>query len=89
MSFPGAIDLPLVTSDCTGQFFRHFTVTKEKVKPSTGNALVQPLAEMMQKAFAMNREELWMKERTKEEIWIEEGRKKEGYPVDDLSGVLS
>jgi len=42
----------------------------------------------MQKAFAMNREELWMKERTKEELWIEEGRKKEGYQVNDGAEVL-
>jgi hypothetical protein len=52
------------------------------VKPSTSNALVQPLAEMMQNTFAQNKKELWIKERTKEEIWIEEGRKKEGL-VDD------
>jgi hypothetical protein len=88
MSFPGAIDIDKIKSDCRGQFLRHFTVNKEQVKPSTSNALVQPLAEMMQKTFAQNRKELWIKERTKEEIWIEEGRKKEGLVDDEPDGEV-
>ena len=62
MSFPGAVLYPLVTSDCNGQFLRHFTFVKDKVKPSVENAVLQTLTEAMQKAFLQNRDELWMKE---------------------------
>lgn len=52
MGYPGLHENhPHILSDCTGQFMRHHTIDKDMTKTSTGTAMVQSLAEIMQKTL--------------------------------------
>jgi hypothetical protein len=63
MGFPGIVENnPHILSNCTGQFIRHHTIGKEHTKTSSGNALMQSMAELMQKELLKNKEEYWISE---------------------------
>lgn len=61
MGFPGIVENnPHILSNCTGQFIRHQTIDKAATKTNAGNALMQSMAELMQKALLKEKEKFWM-----------------------------
>ncbi|KAF2278810.1 uncharacterized protein EI97DRAFT_219911 [Westerdykella ornata] len=61
MGFPGIVENnPRVISNCTGQFVRHQTIGKEATKTNAGNALMQSMAELMQKALIQEKARYWI-----------------------------
>jgi hypothetical protein len=49
-------------SDCNGNFVRHYTLGKAKVKTASSGAVMQVLSEVLQKSLLKNRERLWYEE---------------------------
>jgi hypothetical protein len=49
-------------SDCNGNFFRHYTLGKNKVKNGGMEVTMQALAEVLQKNLLGNQDTLWQKE---------------------------
>jgi len=49
-------------SDCNGNFIRHYTIGKEKVKNAGAYTLVQSLSDVIQKSLLREKNTLWYKE---------------------------
>jgi hypothetical protein len=86
IGWPGFVadaDLPYPISDCNGNFLRHHTLRKSKVKESATVSVMQAMSQILQKAVLRNQRELWYVE---PEVVVEEeddGEKKDdGLVVD-------
>jgi hypothetical protein len=63
MGFPGiAENNKHILSNCTGQFVRHHTIGKGQTKTSTTSALMQSMAQLMQKALQRDKDDYWVSE---------------------------
>lgn len=49
-------------ADCNGNFIRHYTVGKHKVKESTSTSIMQLLSEVLQKNILQQQDAVWYKE---------------------------
>lgn len=77
MGYPGLHQKhPHIISDCRGQFLRHHTVDKELTKTAHANAVMQNLAEVMQKNLLANTETMWVKEGEGSKEFMEEFKEK-------------
>jgi hypothetical protein len=77
MGYPGLHENhPHIVSDCKGQFLRHHTVDKELTKTAHSNAVLQNLAQMMQKSLLANAGEMWVKEGEESKEFMEEFKEK-------------
>jgi hypothetical protein len=54
-------------SDCSGNFIRHYTIGKDKVKPAGMLSVMNPLAGMLQTQLLRNQKTAWVKEKEREE----------------------
>lgn len=78
MGYPGlAANHPHILSDCKGQFIRHHTIDKGMTKTDTGNAMIQSLAEIMQKTLLQTKQEVWVNEGEGTRDFMKEFREKE------------
>lgn len=61
MGFPGIVEkYSHILSNCTGQFVRHHTLGKGKTKTDTTNAVMQTMAQLMQKALLKDKEDFYV-----------------------------
>lgn len=85
-------DYPI--TECNGNFLRHHTLMKEKVKQSAGSSVMQALVQILQQAVLRNEDEVWFQEPEKivvedvaqeqEEDEMEETPVLPGLRVDDM-----
>jgi len=52
-------------SDCNGNFVRHYTLGKDKVKAAGSDGVMQVLSEVLQKSIFEDRERMWVNEEEK------------------------
>jgi len=63
MGYPTlAKDHPHIISDCKGRFVRHHTIDKSMTKASTSDAMLNSLADIMQKSMMSNKLKYWVSE---------------------------
>ncbi|KAH7377621.1 hypothetical protein BKA66DRAFT_571945 [Pyrenochaeta sp. MPI-SDFR-AT-0127] len=65
-------------SDCSGNFVRHYTIGKQKVKESASTTVMQILSEVLQKNLLQQQDALWYKEPEKKKVDEEETEKENG-----------
>lgn len=51
-----------VVDNCKGQFIRHYTLDKAMAKTSASDALIQSVAELLQRNFAENSRDILIEE---------------------------
>lgn len=56
MGFPGLGDFGHIASNCTGQFFRHHTIAKDRTKRSTEVAMLQSITDLVRKELMRNQD---------------------------------
>jgi hypothetical protein len=56
MGFPGLGDLGWIADNCTGQFIRHHTIAKQKVKRSTELPMLQAFTDLARKELLRNKD---------------------------------
>ena len=71
MGYPGIFANDHILSDCNGQFIRHHTLDKGMTKTSSGNAVLQSMTELMQKALFRSRKDVWVSEGGKTRAFME------------------
>ncbi|GAB1312579.1 Nucleotide-diphospho-sugar transferase domain-containing protein [Madurella fahalii] len=60
--YPGLFGKADVVDDCKGEFVRHYTLDKEMAKSSTGDVLMQSMAELLQRNYAENHKNILIEE---------------------------
>lgn len=60
--YPGLVGKAAVVDDCKGQFIRHYTLDKAMAKTSASDALMQSVAELLQRNFAENSRDILIEE---------------------------
>jgi hypothetical protein len=53
-------------TDCSGNFVRHYTIGKDKVKTAGTNSIMQALSDVLQRNLLKNSDTMWYKEKEKE-----------------------
>jgi hypothetical protein len=62
MGYPGITKHERIMSDCRGQFIRHHTLDKAMTKTSTESAVMQGMADLLQRELLSNKDKYWVKE---------------------------
>jgi hypothetical protein len=79
MGYPGLFENhDNIVSNCNGRFVRHHTLDKSMAKTSVSNALVQSMAEIMQKVLLKDRQEFWVEEPVKVNPYFPEELRNDG-----------
>lgn len=61
-NFKNDVHLSYPISECNGNFLRHHTLMKSKVKDSAGISVMQALVQILQKAVLQNKDDVWYEE---------------------------
>jgi hypothetical protein len=69
MGYPGLGDLDLIVDNCTGQFIRHHTVSKDMTKRSTEIAVLQTVMSIARMELLAKRDSYLVQENQLEERW--------------------